>query len=123
MKKLEIVAIGGHQLTVEFEDESALDKQLERTLPVPEGGKPAGFTEALRKAGELTEDAGTALKAMITAVAQTTSDALLATDADEWSVELNIGFGGKVSPIPTIVSGEATASIKIQARWKRAPPK
>jgi len=120
VKKLGTVLFNGEQLTVEFEDEDLPAEQTVGRLPLPEGGKPAGFADTLHKAAAaLSDDAGIALKKMIGAVAQTAADALTSTNANEWSVELNVSFGGKVSPIPKIVMGESSASIKVCAKWKR----
>jgi hypothetical protein len=42
-----------------------------------------------------------------------------AANPDEWSVEMNIGFKGKATPIPYIASGELDGGIKITATWKK----
>jgi hypothetical protein len=44
---------------------------------------------------------------------------LKAANPDEWSVEMNIGFKGKATPIPYIASGELDGGIKITATWKK----
>src|SRR5215831_15435294 len=111
MKRLGIIVLGNQSLAVEYDD-LTLEAPSDAAVPVPEGGKPAGFAEAMKKASELAADSGAALRNIITAIAQATSEALGASDPNEWSVEINVGFVGKLSPIPTIVSGETNASIK-----------
>jgi hypothetical protein len=37
----------------------------------------------------------------------------------EWTMELGIGFKGDSRPVPVIVAGSSSGSIKITARWKR----
>lgn len=37
----------------------------------------------------------------------------------EWTMELGIGFKGEGQPVPVVVAGSSSGSIKIIARWKR----
>jgi hypothetical protein len=37
----------------------------------------------------------------------------------EWAMEVSIGFKGETQPIPVIVTGSATGSVKVTAKWKR----
>jgi hypothetical protein len=37
----------------------------------------------------------------------------------EWSMELGIGFKGDSQPVPVIVAGSTSGSIKVTARWQR----
>jgi hypothetical protein len=37
----------------------------------------------------------------------------------EWAMELGIGFKGDAQPVPVIVAGAGSGSIKITARWQR----
>jgi hypothetical protein len=47
------------------------------------------------------------------------ADALGGRPPKEWTMEVSIGFKGEDQPIPVIVTGAATGSIKITARWKQ----
>lgn len=61
-----------------------------------------------------------ALRQSISAVATEVSEAFVEAAPTEWAVEINIGFKGKVNPIPVIVSGGAEASLKVVAKWKKS---
>ncbi|WP_058554193.1 CU044_2847 family protein [Thiohalocapsa sp. ML1] len=37
----------------------------------------------------------------------------------EWTMELGIGFKGEGTPVPVIVAGSSSGSVKVTARWKR----
>jgi len=70
------------------------------------------------------DDAIDALKALqqnIKTLAQTVHKSFEANQPEEWSLEINIGFKGKISPIPVILSGEASSAIKVTAKWKKTP--
>lgn len=64
-------------------------------------------------------DALRALEQNIRTLAQTVQASFAAHQPEEWTMELNIGFKGTTSPIPVILSGEASAAIKISATWKK----
>lgn len=100
-------------------------------IEVTEGDIPPAISEnppnfALPEGAELTGfkdravDTLKSLRANIIAVASEVNAAFAASAPEEWSVEVNIGFKGKVNPVPVIVSGEAEASLKVVAKWKRA---
>jgi hypothetical protein len=38
---------------------------------------------------------------------------------EEWTMELGIGFKGEGRPVPVIVAGSSSGSVKVTARWKR----
>lgn len=101
----------GTMIYVEVED-TALSKSLVRkgNVDLPEG---AELTSTATK----TIDALKALKGMLGGVFDSVHEAIRERSPDEWSVELNIGFKGKVDAIPVIVSGESNASIKVLAKW------
>lgn len=70
------------------------------------------------------EDAIDSLKSLqrnIETLANTVYDSFKAHQPEEWSLEINIGFKGKTSPIPVILSGEASGAIKVTAKWKKTP--
>lgn len=83
-----------------------------RPADLPDGAQPAGFVEDVA-------DAIQALKDNISSLAETVYESLQHSQPDEWSLELNIGFKGKTSPIPVILSGEASGAIKVTAKWKK----
>ena len=60
------------------------------------------------------------LKSNIEGMANTVYDSFKAHQPEEWSLELNIGFKGKVNPIPVILSSEASGSVKVTAKWKKS---
>ena len=68
-------------------------------------------------AKEFTKDTLEVLKKTLKNVTEIVSDGLGDISPDEFSIELNIGFKGKSSPIPVILSGEASSSIKVNAKW------
>lgn len=101
----------GTTLYVEVE-ETALSTSLIQSgeSDLPEG---AELTSAARK----VVDAMKALKDILGGVFDTVHDAIKERAPDEWGIELNIAFKGKVDVIPVIVSGESNASIKVHAKW------
>lgn len=52
----------------------------------------------------------------------TVHEALHESSPSEFSVEVNLAFGGDIKPIPFLVSADAKASIKIKAVWKAPVP-
>jgi hypothetical protein len=54
----------------------------------------------------------------IAEVLDSVRSALLKHTPSSSKVEISIGFKGKVSPIPVIVSGEGNAAIKLTLEWK-----
>jgi hypothetical protein len=63
------------------------------------------------------------LKGTLIGVFNFVHDSLKDNAPDEWGVELSIGFKGTTNPIPVIVSGEANAAIKVNAKWVKPKPK
>ena len=41
--------------------------------------------------------------------------------AEEWSMEVNVGFKGETG-LPFIAKGEANAAVKVMAKWKKVTP-
>lgn len=78
-------------------------------------GQPPG-TE-LTSATDKLVDTMKSLQGTLRGVLQVVHEAIKEKAPSEWGVELNIGFKGKTSPIPVIVSGEASASVKVHAKW------
>ena len=58
------------------------------------------------------------LKGTLRTVFSTIKDSIQENAPDEWGVELNIGFKGKVNPIPIIVGAESNVALKVHAKWK-----
>ena len=84
-----------------------------RDLGLPEGATPTAVADKMLNAVEK-------LQSTLTGVISIVHQSLKDNAPSEWGVELNIGFKGKTNPIPIILSGEANASLKVHAKWKRA---
>lgn len=79
---------------------------------MPPGAEPTGvFDDALIGAKLFKEN--------IANVAESVYESLKDMQPDEWTVEMNIGFKGKVTPIPFIASSELDGGIKVKATWKK----
>lgn len=110
-----LITIDGVQVYVEVEELSG-----ESVMPAPTRGG-AGTRRGIEPtavAGKLT-DVGDSLRAAIKAVTGPVQAALKDLPPDEWSIELNIGFKGEAG-LPCITKGEANASVKLTAKWKKA---
>jgi Trypsin-co-occurring domain 1 len=79
---------------------------------LPDGSQAVGFKDGFNDSFE-------ALRSNIGILAETVHESLKAHQPEEWSLELNIGFKGTTSPIPVILSGEASGGIKVTVKWKR----
>ena len=79
-------------------------------IDLPAGAELAGAAEKL-------VNAATSLQQTFRGIFQLVHEAVRDKAPTEWGVQLNIGFKGKSSPIPVILSGEANASIKVHANW------
>lgn len=77
---------------------------------LPEHASPTGPVEDV-------VDAMKSLQQNIKTIAESVHASFHAHQPEEWTLELNIGFKGKASPIPVILSGEATGAIKVTAKW------
>lgn len=79
---------------------------------LPPGAEPTG----------IVEDAVIGMKLFqenIKNMAECVYDSLKEMKPDEWTVEMNIGFKGKSTPIPFIAGGELGGGIKVSATWKK----
>ncbi|WP_295432716.1 CU044_2847 family protein [uncultured Thiodictyon sp.] len=72
-------------------------------------------TAASAEGGDMTDRIDHLLKALTAPV----QAACQAAGAAEWSLRINIGFGGKAA-LPFIASGEANAAVRVTAKWKPA---
>lgn len=79
---------------------------------LPEGAEPTGVADHI-------QDAIERLRKTIGNVVSIGKDALVEHGPDEWKMEFEIGFSGKASPIPVLVSSEAKAVLKVTATWKK----
>ena len=119
MGEVKAIRIGDDQFIYVEVDNTLDESKLPKSTAVssyqprlPEGAKPVG----------VVDDAIDALKSMqqqITTLAKTVNDSFSAHQPEEWSLELNFGFKGKSSPIPVLLSGEASGSVKVTAKWKK----
>jgi len=116
MKKVSAIATGdGRRIYVEVDEADIADALAAGSGPpadLPEGAEPTG-------ARERVIDAIAALRENIRTMAETVHESLAEHPPAEWSLELSIGFKGKASPVPVILSGETQGSIKVIAKWKR----
>ena len=79
----------------------------------PEGAELVGYSAKII-------DTVNALKNNIDSMVQTVHESLQAHQPSEWSLELNIGFKGKTSVIPVLLSGEGHGVMKVIAKWKKS---
>jgi hypothetical protein len=82
------------------------------TDSLPTGAEPAGI------GGEL-DDPMALMRNSIGAMARNVHASLAEHAPHEWAMEVSIGFKGETQPIPVIVTGSATGSVKVIAKWKR----
>lgn len=82
-------------------------------LGLPEGATPTG-------AADKVIDTLKAMQGTLKGICEAVHESVKEQSPSEWGVEINIGFKGKTSPIPIVVSGEASASVKVHAKWKKS---
>lgn len=100
----------GSQVLVEVEQ---ADIAIPRTpANLPAGAEPTGIADKL-------DDAMALMRNSIGAMARTVHASLAEHAPHEWAMEISIGFKGEAQPIPVIVTGSATGSVKVTAKWKR----
>jgi alpha-galactosidase/6-phospho-beta-glucosidase family protein len=110
---------------IELRDGSALYVEMEqvddmpKSRPASRGDLPSGAEEVT--AAEHIVDAMQALQNTLHTVFNTVHEGVKNNAPDEWGVELNIGFKGKVNPIPVIVGSESSVAIKVHAKWVKSP--
>ncbi len=79
----------------------------------PSDATPVGVPEDIKDSLGLVRDSLVTVAKTVHAGLQ---DGLEHCGPDEWSIELAFSFKGK-SGIPLLISGEAAAAIKVQAKW------
>lgn len=124
MSEIKAIKISDDQYIYVEMDSDVDELNLPRSKsPTGETWQPTG-PEHASPTGPV-EDAIDALKCLeqnIKTLAETVRASFQAHQPEEWSLELNIGFKGKTSPIPVILSGEASGGIKVTAKWKKTNP-
>lgn len=96
-------------------DDSKLQAPLGGLRPDdrPEDGELVGFHgDALRTFDILKDSIGELTDAV--------SSAMRDKGPQEWSLAFSVGFKGKLSPIPVILSSEGNAALKITATWRKS---
>jgi hypothetical protein len=71
-------------------------------------------TSVREKVGDLADS----IRDLVEVVTAPARAAFEGSQAEEWAIELNIGFKGE-SGLPFIAKGEANAAVKITAKWKK----
>lgn len=103
----------GTVILVEMEEADVPQPKQTEDLGLPEGAEPTDAADKL-------VDTMKSVQGTLRGIFQVVHDAVKEQSPSEWGVELNIGFKGKTSPIPVVLSGEASAALKVHAKWKKA---
>lgn len=109
------ITIDGVQVYVEVDE-------LDGVAGLPAtGGTGGGIRRGIEPTSVASKiaDVGDSLRSTIKAVVGPVQSALKDLPPDEWTMELNIGFKGEAG-VPCITKGEANASVKLTAKWKKA---
>ncbi|GAB6044327.1 CU044_2847 family protein [Endothiovibrio diazotrophicus] len=102
-----------------------MEEVAENKLPkvsIQQGAKDLPPGAELTSAADIVIDTMETLKGTLGSVFSTINDSVNENVPDEWGVELNIGFKGKVNPIPVIVGAESNVALKVCAKWKKKTP-
>lgn len=89
-----------------------IEQQNGEIQDLPEGAEPTSTKQQVADAAEI-------LKQNFRSISHLVADSMSSAQPEEWTLELNIGFKGKVTPIPVILSGESDVSLKVVAKWKK----
>ncbi|MCP4697936.1 MAG: hypothetical protein GY862_13950 [Gammaproteobacteria bacterium] len=107
---------------IELSDGSTIFVEMEEAELPELAGRESDYD--LPEGAELTSaasdriiDAMETLKSTLSGVFNTIHEGIKDKAPDEWGVEINIGFKGKVNPIPVIVGGESNVAVKVHAKW------
>lgn len=90
-----------------------------------EEGLPIG-AERTSRVSEHIGDALDAIENHVRAFSGVVRRGFESAAPDEFTLEFQIGFKGTSSPIPVVLSGEASGALKVTAKWtsiSRRPPK
>lgn len=85
-------------------------------------GRAGGAAPGMVERGAVMDkvrDVGADLRNLIGAVTRPVRQAFDEHPPEEWSVELSIGFKGEMG-VPCLTKGEASAAVKITAKWKKS---
>jgi hypothetical protein len=104
------ILIDGQPILVEV-----ADLEVEGQTAATRGGGRFQYTDATDKIGDMKDR----LDHLVQVLATPVQNALKGAGADEWTVEISIGFKGETG-LPFIASGEANAALKVSAKWKKA---
>lgn len=108
-----LVTINGADILVEIDEPGAtVARQGGNNSYEIEGLEPTGVAQQI-------VDAGSDIRTIINAVTGSIQQAFDESKPEEWSVELLIGFKGEAG-VPFVTKGEANASLKLTAKWKKA---
>lgn len=99
-------------IEVDISDDIVLPNMSDIVEDLPPGAEPTSSLSDLYIGMKLFQE-------NIRNMAESVYASLKAANADEWSVEMNIGFKGKATPIPFIASGELEGGVKVTATWKK----
>lgn len=113
---VQTIRIGGQNVLVDIQPITPDDAvPAEASHPSHVGGVPM---EDVSVAQDLA-DAGQRIRSIVAAVTAPVASAMNAIGADEWGIELSLGFKGGAG-IPFLANGEANGALKVSAKWKKA---
>ena len=121
MSQTRPLRLGNGFLYVEMEEAEVPPLPATENREEPSGAEfedTPGDAELINFQDDFNEAVGN-LRSTIDALATDVARALENAAPTEWSLEFNIGFKGKASPIPVLLSGEGSAALKLTATWKR----
>jgi hypothetical protein len=112
----ELVSPQGHRFWVET------DPDVEIAAPAQTAGQAGDLMHGAEKTsvGGALKDAAASLIETIEGAAEIVREALSKAAPVEVTLEISIGFKGKVDLVPVIVSGSSEGAMKIIAKWKSA---
>lgn len=99
-------------IEVEIVDDINIPKSSSAPNDLPPGAEPTGIVDDAIIGMKLFQE-------NISNMAESVYDSLKDLKPDEWTVEMNIGFKGKATPIPFIATGELAGGVKVIATWKK----
>lgn len=106
----------GHTIFVEVVDSRPLPEEVtaQRIDDLPENAEQtsSAATRVLDTLGEL--------KNTLREISGVIENAFAESAPQAWHLELKIGFKGKGSLIPVILSGEGEAALKLKVEWKKS---
>ena len=103
---LKEVSLGGKAILLEV-----VDLEVEEAS---EGDPDFENTSVREKVGDLADS----IRDLVEVVTAPARAAFEGSQAEEWAIELNIGFKGETG-WPFVAKGEANAAVKITAKWKK----